>query len=243
MGKSTLFDAFGFLSDCLSVGVEEACDMRGRGGFEKLLSAGSDGPLRFEIYYREGRNERPITYELVISRDRDDRPFVNEERLRQRRKGQKRRRPFSFLYLHSGKGPVWRGDASATDEEEGWLSEMLDEIYPELEEETAEKEWVELTDNRKLGIATLGALKDHPRVTRFRNFLQGWYLSYFTPDAARSLPMAGPQKHLSSRGDNLGNVVQYMEREHKDRFQAILDRIAEKIPGIDKIGTNKTADG
>jgi len=26
VGKSTLFDAFGFLADCLKIGVEEACD-------------------------------------------------------------------------------------------------------------------------------------------------------------------------------------------------------------------------
>ena len=34
-----------------------------------------------------------------------------------------------------------------------------------------------------------------------------------------------------------------MQREHSRRFQAILNRIAEKIPGIDKIDTEKTNDG
>jgi hypothetical protein len=85
---------------------------------------------------------------------------------------------------------------------------------------------------RQLGIATLGTLRDHPRITRFRDFLKGWYLSYFTPDAARGLPVAGPQRHLNVHGDNLGNVVQFMQREHKDRFESILRRIAERIPGI-----------
>ena len=33
VGKSTLFDAFGFLADCLKSGIEEACDAHGRGGF------------------------------------------------------------------------------------------------------------------------------------------------------------------------------------------------------------------
>jgi len=94
-----------------------------------------------------------------------------------------------------------------------------------------------------LGIATLGSLKEHPRISKFRSFLENWYLSYFTPDAARSLPLAGPQKHLNVHGDNLGNVVQYMEREHKERFRSILNRIARKIPGIEKIDTKKTDDG
>ena len=34
-----------------------------------------------------------------------------------------------------------------------------------------------------------------------------------------------------------------MQRQHPGRFQAILKRIAEKIPGIDKIDTEKTNDG
>jgi predicted ATPase len=51
VGKSALFDAFGFLSDCLRSGVEEACDSRGRGGFEKIVSQGVDGPIEFVIYY------------------------------------------------------------------------------------------------------------------------------------------------------------------------------------------------
>ena len=68
-------------------------------------------------------------------------------------------------------------------------------------------------------------------------------MSYFTPDAARSLPLAGPQKHLNIHGDNLGNVVQYIEREHPKKFQGILNKIAQKIPGIKKISTEKTNDG
>ena len=55
--------------------------------------------------------------------------------------------------------------------------------------------------------------------------------------------MAGPQKHLNMHGDNLGNVVQFMEREHKGRFQSILNQIASKIPGVNKIDTKKTDDG
>lgn len=109
-------------------------------------------------------------------------------------------------------------------------------------EEDRAQEDVELTDLRQLGIATLGTLKEHPRIKRFRDFLKGWYLSYFHPDAARSIPSAGAQRHLNIHGDNIGNVVQYMEREHKDRFQLILARIASKIPGIQSIQTLVTPD-
>lgn len=49
VGKSTLFDAFGFLADALKSGVEEACDLRGRGGFEKIRAQGQEGPIEFHI--------------------------------------------------------------------------------------------------------------------------------------------------------------------------------------------------
>jgi predicted ATPase len=247
VGKSTLFDAFGFLSDCLKGGVEEACDARGRGGFERLRSQGQQGSIEFEIYYKEERNSRPITYELAIDIDTDHRPYVKKERLRQRRKGQKTGWPFSFLILDEGKGIVWKGEEEGKQVVEGQdhfdLLQFIEKIRRgKADEESKETELVELNDKRKLGITTLGSLKQHPRISLFRRFIEGWYLSYFTPDAARSLPLAGPQKHLNIHGDNLGNVVQFMEREHSKRFQSILNSISQKIPGIEKISTEKSPD-
>jgi len=97
VGKSTLFDAFGFVADCLAHDVETACDMKQRGGFERLRSMGTDEPIRFEIYYREDKDVRPMTYELAIALDKSGRPFVESELLKQRRKGQKYGRPYPFL--------------------------------------------------------------------------------------------------------------------------------------------------
>lgn len=248
-GKSTLFDAFGFLGDCLKFGVEEACDREGRGGFERLRSQGVNDPIEFEVYYKEDGKTRPITYELTIDIDDSGRPFVLYERLRQRRKGQKHGRPFSFLILNKGEGVVWKGEADGTEDDADGGPLDLKGLFAKLKaeakrgEEGSATELVELEDNRKLGIATLGSLKQHPRISAFRRFIEGWYLSYFTPDAARSLPLAGPQKHINIHGDNLGNVVQFMEREHRTQFQKILNRIADKIPGIDKIAWEKTPDG
>lgn len=226
-GKSTLFDAFGFLADCLTVGVEEACDLKMRGGIDKLVSSETGGSIYFEVYYRETAKDRPITYELTIAKDKSGRPYIQSERLRQRRKNQTTGRPLSFLKLENGDGFAWIGEDSL----EGSEDEELDKVQ------------VRLTDSRHLGIATYGALKEHPRIAKFRNFIRNWYLSYFTPDAARNLRMAGPQKHLDVRGENLGNVVQYMEREYPERFRNILEQIAARIPGVHQITTKKSDDG
>jgi predicted ATPase len=235
VGKSSLFDAFGFLSDCLRYGVEDACDMGGRGGIKKIRSFGVSDSIEISVYYRQDGNSRPITYELAIDSDKDGRPYVKSERLRQRRKGQDNKgRPFSFLILENGEGYVWKGEASGIMEQEGTSIENI--------EETSETEKIKLKDSRKLGLATLGALVQHPRISAFTQFIEGWYLSYFSPDAARSLPLAGPQRHLNKHGDNLGNVVQYLEREHRKKLNSILVNISRKIPGIQGIKTDKAQD-
>lgn len=212
VGKSSVFDAFGFLGDCLKLGVEEACDARGRGGFQRIRSQGSTGPIEFEIYYRQDSAARPITYELAIDVDSSSRPYVARERLRQRRKGQRHGRPFSFLMMRDGRGLAWKGDALGSEEP----------MEGSAEESTAREE-VALDDKRRLGIATLGALKQHPRIASFRQFVEGWY--------------------INAHGDNLGNVVQFMERQHRNRFRSILQRIAERVPGIDNIDTERSPDG
>jgi predicted ATPase len=222
VGKSSLFDAFGFVADCLATDVETACDAKSRGGFERLRSKGSNEPICFEIYFRQSEQERPISYSLEIDIDVHGRPFVLRETLKQRRKNQGRGRPFPFLRLENGKGKVWAGK-EALENERG------------VEEESNISSDVELTDSRRLGIGTLGTLKEHPRIQAFRDFLAGWYLSYFYPDAARSIPASGPQRHLNIHGDNIGNVVQFMQREHGDRFKKVLEKIAAKIPGITSI--------
>ena len=219
-GKSTLFDAFGFLADCLNIGVEAACDREQRGGFERMRSQGVREPIRFEVCYREGSGQPSITYLVTIDVDQTGRPFVESETFWQQRfeEGNKENSP--FMQLTRGRGRLVRG-------EERFASQSGTLIH--------------LTDTRQLGI-TLGAMLDDPRVAQFRDFLKNWYLSYFTPDAARGLPSAGPQRHLSKRGDNIGNFVQYMERDNKERFQLVLRRIAERIPGIEKIETKVTED-
>ncbi|HEX6902953.1 MAG TPA: AAA family ATPase [Thermoanaerobaculia bacterium] len=213
-GKSSLLDAFGFLADCLREGVEGACDKPQRGGFLKLRTQGRTGPVRFELYYRENLQARPITYSFAVDEIHGV-PAVVEETLRQRT---------LFLQLERGKGRVWAGEGAE-------------------DEERAKSLEIELDDVGRLGITTLGQLKEHPRIVGLRSYIESWYLSYFTPDAARKLPSAGAQKHLDLTGENLGNVVQYMERTHPERFRSVLDRIARKIPGIRSIATEMSPDG
>lgn len=227
-GKSTLADAFGFISDCLSSDVESACDANNRGGYDQLVSQGSRDPIHFEIYYKESNNSRPITYELTIAKDKSGRPYVKDERLRQRRPGNKSGRLLSFLNLTDGKGYAFEGKEGGQDDDGSVEGDKVD---------------VELSDIRRLGIVTLGAMKQYSRIEMFLAFLKSWYLCYFTPDAARQIQTATPAQYLNRTGSNLNNVAQYMYRENPSDFKKILYDIQTKIPNIKKIEPIKMQNG
>ena len=219
-GKSTIADAFGFLADCLEKGVEEACDLGNRGGFQHLVSQNCNAPIHFELYYRETSKSKPITYELSIALDRSGRPYVLSERLRQRI--EKYGQPKSFLYLQNGIGYAYAGTEGGQDDA-GNISRPDNKVD------------VHLSDNRKLGIATYGAMAQYNRIVDFMNFLKSWYLCYFAPDSARQVQYSAPQPYLNRTGSNLNNVAQYMCREDPKAFNRILREIQDKLPGIAKI--------
>jgi predicted ATPase len=53
-GKSTVFDVFSFLAECFGAGgLRAAWEKRGR--FRELRTRGADGPIVFELTYREAQ--------------------------------------------------------------------------------------------------------------------------------------------------------------------------------------------
>ena len=222
-GKSTLLDAFGFVADCLLEGVESACDKPSRGGFERLRTQGQKGPIEFELFFEDDDPARPIVYRLEVDSVRGV-PTVVRETLRQRQEGETRGRPYHFLKLEGGKGKVWAGQSV------------------EARAGRTDSQSVSLAEQDKLGITTLGNLSEHPRIVRLRSYIERWYLSYFIPEAARTLPPAGPQRLLDRTGSNVGNVLQYFKREYESEFGNILDRLAKAIPGLKQITPEVTED-
>lgn len=223
-GKSTVLDAFGFIADCLLDGVEAACDRSWRGGFDRLRTQGASGPISFEIFFEANDSMRPIVYQLVVDLENGV-PAAIEESCRQRRAGETRGKPYYFLKLKRGKGKVWAGQAV------GEVTKPSNDSQP-----------VTLANLDKLGIATLGNLSEHPRIVALRTYIEQWYLSYFVPNAARTLPPAGAQRWLDREGSNIGNVLQYFQRQYPDDFDAILARLAKAIPGLKKITPETSKD-
>ena len=105
VGKTTFFDVFGFLHDCLIGNVKTA--LARRGGFNEVISRNQEGTIDFEIKFRAKETEPLITYQLSIGLDERKFPVVSSEILKFRRgsKGQ----PWKVLDFKNGEGIVIEG--------------------------------------------------------------------------------------------------------------------------------------
>lgn len=216
-GKSTIFDVFAFLAECFDSGLRKAWDKRGR--FKELRTRGANGPIEFELKYREKLNEPIMTYHLSINEE-NNKPYIAEEWLKWRRGS--RGQPFKILDYQNGNGSVITGE------------------FPEKEDKRIE---IPLTSNDVLAVNTLGQLAENPRVAALRQFISDWYLSYLTADSTRGVPEAGPQERISSTGDNLPNVIQYLSEQHPKVIKEIKSRLSSRVPRLEKVDAEFMPDG
>lgn len=100
-----------------------------------------------------------------------------------------------------------------------------------------------LSSPETIAAATLGQLAKHSRVATLRRFITGWYLSSLSTDTVKGSSSAGPQERLSPTGDNLANVIQYLTEQHPDRLAEILRALARRVPRLERVIPEATADG
>lgn len=216
-GKSTLFDVFNFLSECFRLGLRHAWDRRGKA--KDLRTRGSQGPIEFELKYRETPASPLITYHLAIDEDLRG-PFVAEEWLQWRRGAHGK--PFRFLDYRSGQGEAVSGEEP---------------------DENARRVSIPLQSRELIAVNALGQFAEHPRVAALRSFISDWYVSYLSVDETRSQPEAGPQERLNKTGDNLANVLQFLAESHPDRLEKIFAVLRERVPRIEKVLAETMPDG
>jgi len=219
-GKSTLFDVFSFLKEALTQNVAQA--VARRGGFRELVSRGEDGPIGITIKFRESGG-RLATYALEIAND-DGKPVVHREVLKFRR-GQSGR-PWHFVDYSRGRGTAITNES----------------VYGQ-EGVEAEREERVLDDPSVLAIKGLGQFKEFRVVAEFRALIENWQISDFHISDARPSAEAGYAEHLSSRGDNVAQVAQYLYEHHRERFNRVLEVMKQRVPGVSNVEAKPTEDG
>jgi len=223
-GKSTFFDAFGFLRDCLSGNVRSALGKRG--GFGEVVSRGAESEtilLELKIRMDLAIGSRLVTYSVEIGQTQM-RPRVAREQLYYSRKyggGQ----PFRFIDFRDGAGSAIKNEeALAAGDDEEREEQRLDS--PDI-----------------LAIKGLGQFQRFKAASAIRELVENWHVSDFHISAARVSPEAGVAEHLSTEGENLALVAQYLYENHRDKFNAILAAMRRRVPGVADVEATQTTDG
>jgi predicted ATPase len=223
VGKSTLFDVFGFLRDCLKDNVRAA--LQKRGGFAELVTRGrQDRTIDVEMKLRTSLSigERTVTYILKVGLE-DGRPTVFEEILRYTRFGGGK--PYDFIRFRKGVGDAITNEG-------------------DIEKGGVEKREAQRLDSPDiLAVKGLGQFQRFEAASAFRNLIENWHVSDFHISSARASQDAGFAEHLSPQGENLPLVTQYLYESHPEVLSAILSKMAERVPGVAGVEADRTVDG
>ena len=218
-GKSTFFDALGFLRDALDRDVPTAV-MR-RGGMKEICSRDSKSPIVIEIKFRDDGPK--ITYRLEIG-EKQGKPIVLREILKYRRG--RHGQPWHYLDFSEGQGTAVTNEGAQVSSES------------ELERDT-----YNLDNPGTLAIKGLGQMKEFPAVTAFRRLLENWHVSDFHIAEARPTQEYGTSEHLSATGANLSQYAKWLYENERDCFNEVLEKMRKRVPGVDKVEAKETEDG
>ncbi len=221
-GKTTFFDVFGFLHDCLMTNVTAATLKRG--GFEEIRSRGEQGDISFIIQFRPGEEEPLITYEVSFGTGVRNKVIVKNEILRMRR-GQYGA-PWKILDFQCGEGFAAEGELRT---------------YQDVQLAERTKQKLESPD--VLAIKGLGQFKNFVAVNQFRKLIEDWYVADFRIDAARERQEENYSERLSRSGNNLAAVTKFLYDSYPERFRDILEKMKQRVPGVQNVEARTTDDG
>ena len=220
-GKSTLFDVFSFLKEALAGNVASA--VARRGGYRELVSRGQQGPVGITVKFRESSG-RLATYILHVTSEQG-RVVVDREVLRYRR-GRGSGRPWHFVDFSRGSGTAITNES----------------VYGEEGAEEQREEF-KLDEPSILAIKGLGQFREFRVVSEFRSLIENWHISNFHIADVRPSAEEGYAEHVSTRGDNVAEVAQFLYERHRDQFDRVLDAMRARVPGVTNVEAMPTQDG
>ena len=229
-GKSTILDAFVFLADCINYGVHHA--LSNRGGFKSVYHFGSTGPISIGVVYRPCAESRTLTYILNIDLNRRTHvPFVETEAIIYRDQ-QPGSQPKPVLLFQNGE--------KQTRLVQPWVGANGSDISE-----------VKRTNNQHLGLTALARFEDLPDIPILKHYLCNFFVSSYVSSNASNLspPEFKSQAVRSQIGDsgsaphggkspssgNLALDLKRVKEKHSAEFDDILNVIATRLSGIEKI--------
>ena len=210
-GKSSVADAFSFVSDCYRYGVEVACIKCG--GFDSIYSQGSKGAISFGFQYQQKGESDIATYAISIFRTKSKHPYIESEVLAYQRDEES----LPVIFLQNG------------------AEKSIRYLAPDERLSNTELTQIEFTDHNRLGLAALASHPKYPVLASFRSLFENWTLCCFTSDPARGLDSSLPRRHDSPHGVSLSGLVRYISKRYKNNLTPLFLRIATVLPEVEKI--------
>lgn len=223
-GKSSLFDMFSFLKDAMKDNVQQAFNKRG--GFKEVVTRGyekEDIELSLQCRMPIANVQRLVTYHLQITQ-KNNHPVIKREILRYKRG--RYGSPFHFLDFQYGKGYAITNETD----------------FDKLDEELDREEQI-LDAPTILAISGLGRFKRFKAANAVRQLIDNWHISDFQINQAQQIQSDGYAEHLSYQGENLSLVAQFLYQEHPDIFAQILNKLSERVPGIQNVVAKTSEEG
>jgi len=229
-GKSTFIGVFEFLKRCMHDNVKIA--LQQMGGYEQTVSrGGEDEPIFIELQIEMGiealNKSRLVTYTLEIVQ-KNRMVSVSKEYLRFKRGRQGA--PYHFIRFENGAGEALSEDFDGVFDEKVPLHQL------EREEQTLDAPHI-------LALKALGQFKRFDAASQLRELIENWNVTDLHIEDARREPDAALAEHLSSTGDNIALYAQFLIEEHPDRFQELVRKMSDRVPGVEQVLTEDIGDG
>lgn len=161
---------------------------------------------------------------LRVEPDKTGRAVVAREILRYKRGANGK--PFHFLDFTLGEGYAITNEEDFSKQDEELAREVQTLDAPDI-----------------LAVKGLGQFDRFKAASALRLMIENWHISDFHVSEARPSQEDGFAEHLSTRGDNLPLVANFLFEHHPVAFSRILAAMKSRVPGVSLVEPRQTEDG
>lgn len=211
-GKSSVFKALDFISNCLKHSVPEAASMVSSEGFEDVKTHGVDEPMAFSLIFHREKEDDWLNYRLELEPDNLGRPRLKKEKVLRGKFTDKGFVEDVLLDVTEGEGSV---------------------VSPNFG--TSE---VRMVDQKNTALQAYGRMLQYPELGFLYLQITRWFIAD-EPPVFKRMPArqpGGPHRHLNARFDNAMNVLDYFAETDHNKKPSTVNRILQKIPDVKLTG-------
>ncbi len=246
-GKTSVFEAIDFLSDCVRYSVREAATLKNRGSFAALKTHGYAKPMFFCAHVLNPDFAEILSWTLEIATDQYGRPYVVQETVEGRSCTRQWIKSLGLDYVRTQfpKGcPRYEGVRPylrfANQTAELWSPDQINQVP--------------LSRVDRSCLSLIGAFKHYEQLSALCQMVRGWYYcrlhemqsgqaSWAVKDDSDRPEDAEVHHHLDSYAANLTAVLRWLKREDYAAYQRMLDQIATYLPKIKAMSEHQISRG